>query len=62
MFTAILEEHKIKQNELLRQADNYRLVKSLDRDNALVSRVTNMIGKNLIQSGQFLINRSQTGH
>ncbi len=62
MFTTNLAEYKIKQIELHNQADNYRLVKSLENNNPVVSRIANEIGKNLIHSGQHLINRTQTGH
>ena len=62
MFTANLAEYKIKQNELHSQADNYRLVKSLEKNNPVVSRIANAIGRNLIHSGQQLISRTQTGH
>lgn len=62
MFTANLAEYKIKQNELHRQAQNYRLVKSQGSNNPLVSRITAAIGRNLILSGEQLINRNQMGH
>jgi hypothetical protein len=62
MFTTNLAEFKIKQNELHIQAENYRLVKSLERDYPVVSRIANVIGRNLIQSGQQLISRTQTGN
>ena len=62
MVTANLAEYKIKQNELLRQADNFRLVKSVERNDPLVSRIANLIGRNMIHSGQLLISRSKTGH
>ena len=60
MFTTNLAEYKIKQNELISQADNYRLVKSLEKNNPMVSRIANAIGRNLVYSGQQLISRTQT--
>ena len=59
MFTTNLAEYKIKQNELISQADNYRLVKSLEKNNPMVSRIANAIGRNLVYSGQQLISRTQ---
>ena len=61
MFTTNLAEYKIKQNELYSQAENYRLVRSLEKNNLVVSRIANAIGRNLIQSGQQLISRNQAG-
>ena len=62
MIAANLEEYKIKQNELRKQADNYRLVKSLEKNNPVVSQLANTIGRNLIHSGQQIISRNQSGH
>ncbi len=62
MYTTNLAEFKIKQNELHILAENYRLVKSLEKNNPVVSRIANAIGRNLIHSGQHLIIRTQTGH
>ena len=62
MFTTNLAEYKIKQNELISQADNYRLVKSLEKNNPMVSRIANAIGRNLVYSGQQLISRTQMSH
>ena len=62
MYTINLAEINTKQNELHRQAENYRLVKSLEKPNPVFSRIVNALGKLLIQSGQHLIRRVQAAH
>lgn len=62
MFTTSLAEHKIKQNELHQQAENYRLVKSFEQPNPLLSRFVNVVGKLLVNSGQQLLTYSRAAH
>ena len=62
MFTTNLIEFNTRRTELYKQADNYRLVKSLEKPNPVMNRIVNAIGRLLIQSGQHLINRVQTAH
>ena len=60
MFTSSLLEFETRQNELHRQAAEYRLVKTLREPNAWVQRVFAAVGKLMISSGQQLVNRYQT--
>lgn len=62
MFTTNLIEFKTRRTELYKQADKYRLVRSLEKPNPVMSRIVNAVGRLLIQSGQHLINRVQTAH
>ena len=62
MFTTNLVEFKTRRAELHNQADNYRLVKSLEKPNPVFSRIVNALGRLLIQSGQHLISRVQTAY
>lgn len=59
MFRTDLVEFKIKQDELQRQADHIRLLKSIQRTNPLVSRFAGIVGRVLVNSGQLLISRSR---
>lgn len=59
MFTADYLEFKFKSAELQRQAENYRLVKSLSITYPLAPRIASVIGMLLIQSGQLLVSRAQ---
>jgi hypothetical protein len=59
MFTTNLMEFKTYQIELHKQAEHFRLVKSLERPDTLVSQLINIIGRTLVRSGQQLISRTQ---
>ena len=62
MFTTNLVEFITHQTELHKQAEKYRLVRSLEKIDPVLSRIVNALGRLLIQSGQHLINRVQTAH
>ena len=62
MFTANLVELKTRQNELIRQAENYRLVKSFEGANSLISRLFVGIGKMMVISGQQLVTLSKAAN
>ena len=55
MFNANMAEYRTKQQEMQRQAENYRLVRSVSTPNPLVSRLADQLGQALIQSGKALI-------
>jgi hypothetical protein len=59
MFTANLIEFQTQQIELHKQAENIRLVKSLQKHNAVISKFINAAGKMLVQTGQQLIASSR---
>ena len=59
MFTTNLDEFKIRQNELIRQADAYRLAKLATGSNDLISRIINLLGKLIGQSGQQTLTLSE---
>ena len=58
MFTTNLVEFKTQQSELHKQADNYRLVKSLEGSISLVSRLVIAVGRVMVSSGQQLVTLS----
>ncbi len=45
MFTANLADHKIRHEELIRQAENYRLIKSIEKTSSPVFRFVSTVGK-----------------
>ena len=59
MFTANLEDYKIKQNEMIRQAEAYRLVKLAAGPSNLISRAVYALGKFMSLSGQQLLTLSE---
>ena len=59
MFTANLEDYKIKQDEMIRQAEAYRLVKSAAGPSKLISRAVYALGKLMSLSGQQLLTLSE---
>ena len=59
MFTANLDEFKIQQNELIRQAEAYRLAKLAAGSNDLISRIINLLGKLIDHSGQQTLTLSE---
>ncbi len=59
MFTANLDEFKIQQNELIRQAETYRLAKLAAGSNDLISRIINLLGKLIDHSGQQTLTLSE---
>ena len=59
MFTANLDDFKIRQNELIRQAEAYRLAKLAAGSNDLISRIINLLGKLIGQSGQQTLTLSE---
>lgn len=54
MFTADLIELKATQTELQRQAEHYRLLKSIRQASPLASRIAGAVGRMLVSSGQQL--------
>ncbi|MCJ7717074.1 MAG: hypothetical protein MUO54_11230 [Anaerolineales bacterium] len=62
MFTTNLVTAKIMQEELHRQAENYRLVRSVEKPNPWAVTIYSAIGRLLIASGQELTKRIQTAH
>jgi len=62
MFTTNLAEFKTQQKELHQQAENYRLVRSLEQNNSLISRIVLAVGKVLVNSGQQLLTLSEAAH
>lgn len=59
MLTADLNSFKIQEQELHRQAANYRLLKRVEKSNPLTTRIAASAGRVLIQTGEQLISRSQ---
>jgi len=59
MFTVNLEAFKIQEKELHRQAVEYHLIRTLDGNKPLASRISEFLGKVLIHTGQQLINQSR---
>ena len=59
MFTTNFDTFKTQERELHRQAEQYRLVKSLEQENSLVNRLSESLGRMLILSGQQLINNTR---
>ena len=62
MFTTNLMEFNSRRTELHKQAEHYRLVRSLEKPNPVYILIANILGRLLIQSGQHLINRVQTAY
>ena len=62
MFTTNLVEFKTRQTELHQQAENYRLVRTLEQSNSLISRFVLTVGKVLVNSGQQLLTLSEAAH
>jgi hypothetical protein len=62
MFTVNLVEFKTRQNELIKQAENYRLAKSFEGANSLISRLFVGIGRMMVISGQQLLTLSRAAH
>ncbi|MEJ2446359.1 MAG: hypothetical protein P8Y37_00235 [Anaerolineales bacterium] len=60
MYTTNLEIFKTHQRELYRQADHYRLIKSLENNGSPMAAIYAAIGKILIVLGQSLLNHSHT--
>ena len=59
MFTANLDDFKIRQNELIRQAKTYRLAKLTAGSNDLISIISNLLGKLIGQSEQQALTLSE---
>ncbi|NQS91470.1 MAG: hypothetical protein HQ574_03590 [Chloroflexi bacterium] len=62
MFTTNLITFKIQQEELHRQAENYRLVRSVEQPNPWAATIYSAIGRLLVASGQELSNHTQAAH
>ena len=62
MFTTNLVEFKTRQTELHQQAENYRLVRSLEQSDSLVSRVVIAVGRLMVSSGQQLVTLSRAAN
>jgi hypothetical protein len=55
MYTTDLAEFKTRQRELHRQAEQYRLLKSLKGNQSSAARIKKAIGRALIFSGEQLL-------
>ena len=56
------ENFKTQQKELQRRAENYRLIKSVEKNARRSAKLYDAIGHTLIQLGQQLLNRAQAAH
>ena len=59
MLTTTLDTFKMQEKELHRRAEEYRLAKSLEQKDTLVSKFSESLGRMLILSGQQLINNAR---
>jgi hypothetical protein len=59
MFTANLDDFKIRQDEMIRQAKAYRLAKSVAGSRDLISIIINLLGKLIGHSGQQTLTLSE---
>jgi len=62
MFTANLAEIKYRQEELHRQAEYYRILKSLKGKNPLLAQFKNGLGRALVFSGEQLLTLADAAH
>jgi len=58
MFTVNLEYHRIQRDELIRQAEAYRIAKLAARPSDLISSIKYALGKLMILSGRQLLSLS----
>ena len=59
MYTTSLETFKTQEKELHHQATQYRLTRTLEQKNSLISGIYGSLGRMLVLSGQQLINQSR---
>jgi hypothetical protein len=59
MFTTSLDNFKIQQEELHRQAAKFRLARPFVKSQSWTSRVYSAVGRTLIASGQELMKQAQ---
>lgn len=59
MFTTTYAEFTVKQQEMQRQADHYRLVKSAAGSRGLSARVTGILAELMVNVGQGLVDYAQ---
>ena len=59
MFTTNFYEVQTQQKELQRQADHYRLVRSLNNGKSFADQLAAAIGKLMVRSGRGLVAYSQ---
>ena len=57
---ASLLEYETRKNELQRQAEEYRLIKSLGKPQSWTRNLLTSVGKLMMESGQHLVSRNQT--
>ena len=62
MFSANLDSFKIQQKELHRQAEIYRLARSVKRPSRRLERVYAALGNALVIFGQHLLSRTQAAY
>ena len=62
MFTTNLDSFNIQQKELHRQADMYRLVKSVKKTTRRLERIYVAVGNALVVTGQNLLSRTQAAY
>ena len=62
MFRAHLNEFKIREKELIAQAEQQRLVKSVQEPRQRYLRIQKALGRTLIRSGRVLVSRAQVAH
>ena len=59
MFTANYTIQKSYQEELIRQAEKYRLVKEAEGSRGFITRIVNALGIVLVSSGRGLLTLSE---
>jgi hypothetical protein len=62
MYHINFDHFRIREQELRRQADHQRLVRSLTKDARRKFNLRKAAGKVLIRSGQYLLNPAQATH
>ena len=61
MVTANYDDYLIKKAELLRQAEQFRLLKNLAKGKSVADRLGTALGRLMIKSGRGLLTYAQAG-
>ena len=62
MFPTTLDQYHFQAEELFRQAENARLIRSYKKPNSWLVRISESIGRSLIETGEYFLIRTQAAH
>jgi hypothetical protein len=62
MYPTTLDQYHFEVEKLFRQAEKERLIRTIEKPNCWIVRFSESLGRSLIETGEYLIKRTQAAH